>query len=379
MPEPERPDVVISEATPRDLPAARALLLSYLEYDPRWHADIDDLRGAYLENPRQVLLVAREPAGGTVVGTAAIRDRMPPAGWAARTFRSGVSCELGRVAVHEAWRRRGLALRLTEAARRRAVDLGYEAVHLHTDAANAPARALWAAVATELAHERPPDAQTIYYQLPLTLEVQKRARARPGGYQVRLARESDLDAARALMIRTFKEDYGYGLRPEMHADVLALREHYLDHPRQALAVAVDEADGRVIAVGAVQEGGAFPQPRPDWLPARFPRTTTAELVRVYTHREERRRGASRDIVELLRRWVAAEGSYEHLVLHTNTGRDGAEPFWRSIATELYDARPTKFNTLHLEVPLHRAVPGSHNDRLDLSPMQRSDGSACDTG
>lgn len=365
MPESERRAVVISEAAPRDLPGARALLLASFEYDPRWHADIDDLRGAYLENPRQVLLVAREMAGGTIVGTAAIRDRLPPADWVARTFRPGVSCELGRVAVDEGWRRRGLAIRLTEAARQRAVDLGYEAIHLHTGAENAAARTLWSAVATEITHGRPPDADTIYYQLPLTLEARKRAPATAGGYRVRLATVSDLDAVRALMIRTFDEDYGYGLRPDIHADVLALREHYLDHPRQALAVAVDETKGRVIAVGAIQEGGAFPQPRPDWLPARFPRATTAEIVRVYAQREVRRRGASRDIVEALRRWTAAEGGYEHLVLHTNTSRDGAEAFWRSIARELYDARPTTFNTVHFELDLRSPVPGSHPSRIDV--------------
>lgn len=361
--------VVISEAAPRDLAAIRALLLSGFEYNPRWHADIDDLRGAYLENPRQVLLVAREAAGGKIIGTAVLRDRMPPANWVARRFRPGVSCELGRVMVDEAWRRRGLALRLTEAARLRAIDLGYEAIHLHTDAGNAAARALWTEIATELTHGRPPDADAIYYQLPITLEVRKRAPALPGGYRVRLATESDLDAARALMIRTFDEDYGYGLRPEIHADVLALREHYLDHPRQALAVAVDEANGRLIAVGAIQEGGAFPQPRPDWLPARFPKATTAELVRVYAHREERRRGASRDIVEALRRWTVSEGGYEHLVLHTNAGRDGAEAFWRSLATELFDARPTKFNTVHFEVDLRTPIRGSHPDRIDSPPVE----------
>jgi GNAT superfamily N-acetyltransferase len=356
-------------ATVADLAAVHALLFDeYVQqsvhgYRADWHADIDDLRGSYIEHPRQALFVAQH-RDGSLAGTAVIRDRMPPAAWAARVFRPGVSCEFGRVVVMSQFRRQGLALRLTEAARQWAVLHGYEAIHLHTDRDNVPALALWRSVSTELVHGRPDDATSVFFSLPPTLEVRLRATPRPGGYRVRFALPADCAPARALMIRTFEEDYGYGFRPEIHGDLDDLPRHFLHHPRQRLAVAVDDVTGEVIAVGSVIDHPSFPAPRPDWLPERFPRERTAELTRVFTAREHRRRGASRDIVEMLRRWVAGHGDFTALVLHTNTGRDGAEAFWRSMATELFDGRPTTFNTVHFQLPLDRPVPGSHPERLD---------------
>ncbi|MGE3961738.1 MAG: GNAT family N-acetyltransferase [Dehalococcoidia bacterium] len=365
----------VSLAGPGDLAEARALLMDELVrisphgYRPEWYADIEDLAGAYLEHPHQALIVAREVGGG-LVGTAAVRHRLPPSPWVAARFRPEVTCELGRVAVAPASRRRGVATRLVEAARRWAVEDGFEAIHLHADAGNAGALAFWRGIATEITHGRTDGDEAVYFSLPVSLEVRRRAASHPGGYRVRPARPTDLPAARALMVRTFEEDYGYGFRPEIHGDLDDLRGNYLDHPRQQLAVAVDDVSGEVIAVGSVIDHPSFPRPRPDWLLDRFPRERTAELTRVFAAREHRRRGAARDIVEALRRWVVASGQFDALVLHTNTGRDGAEAFWRSMATELFDARPTVFNTVHFALPLDRPVPGAHPERIeDAGPRQ----------
>lgn len=352
----------VREARADDLGAAEALLRSELEYDPRWHADLDDLRGVYLDRDDQALFVA-VATDGSVVGTAAARRRMPTVPEIARRFDPAVSAELGRVVVAPAWRRHGVAVRLAEAVRAWAHAAGYQTLHLHTAPDNAPALALWRAIANEVPRPGRPPGESLYFEIPIALPVQKRVPPRPGGYAVRLAGPGDLTEARALIVRVLEEDYGYGYRPELHADLDDLEAHYLKDPRQALAVAIDDATGKVIASGCIQHGGRFPQPRPDWLADQYPPSTTGELARVFAAREHRRRGAARDIVERLRRWAASDGGYTHVVLHTNTARDGAEAFWRSVAVELYDARPTKFNTVHFDLPLDRPVAGSHDGRI----------------
>ncbi len=308
-------------------------------------------------------MAATEGGQPGIVGTAVVRRRMPTVDEIARRFDPEVSAELGRVVVAPAWRRQGIAIGLTDAARAWARAFGYQTLHLHTEQENAPALALWRAIANEIPRPNRPAHESVYFEIPIALPVRRRAPARPGGYFVRLARPEDLAPARALMLRVLEDDYGYGYRSDLHFDMDDLQGHYLRHPRQALATAIDEATGTVIAVGCVQQGGRFPHPRPDALVARYPAEVTGELGRVFTARDHRRRGAARDIVEILRRWASTEGGYEHLVLHTNTARDGAEAFWRSIAVELHDARPTTFNTVHFELPLSRPVVGSDDARI----------------
>jgi hypothetical protein len=54
--------------------------------------------------------------------------------------------------------------------------------------------------------------------------------------------------------------------------------------------------------------------------------------------------------------VADAPRYPSLYLHTDTRIAGAEPFWRSVAEEVHDARdgdPITFQTVHFEIPLGR--------------------------
>lgn len=178
------------------------------------------------------------------------------------------------------------------------------------------------------------------------------------GFVVREATTDDIEGARALIIRIFNEDYGYGFRPEIHADVADLNGFYLDHPRQRLFVAVASPGGDVVGTAAVRQGGTLAPPHPAWLAARYDPERTCELQRVSVAPEYRRRGVGRLLVEAVRRWVAAEGGYDAICLHSNVGRVGSDTFWWSIATEVHDARPTQFNTVHFELPLDRPVPGT---------------------
>jgi GNAT superfamily N-acetyltransferase len=179
-------------------------------------------------------------------------------------------------------------------------------------------------------------------------------RARGDGYAVRPARPADLPAARALILRVIEDDLGYAYTPAWHWDVDDLRGVYLDHPRHILWVATDAAAGHPIATGAVRSGGPQSPPNPPWLAARYDRQRTAQLVRLYVARPHRRRGIARALVALARRFVAAEGGYTVLCLHTDRRAPGAEPFWRAMPTTLiYDPRGEGpfGDTLHFELAL----------------------------
>lgn len=163
-------------------------------------------------------------------------------------------------------------------------------------------------------------------------------RQRRGGFTVRLVRTEDLEQARAVIVRVTENELG-GLNPAYHWDLDDLTGTYLEHPRHALFVAVDDATGAVIGTTAVRAGGPKSPPHPAWLAARYDPERTAQLYRVYIAREDRRRGAARELVEAARRFVADEGGYDVIYLHTNAGVPGAEAFWRSMPTvETYDGR-----------------------------------------
>ena len=172
------------------------------------------------------------------------------------------------------------------------------------------------------------------------------------GYTIRHARPEDLPVARAHIMRVIEEDLGYGYNPQWHWDVDDLQGTYLDDPRHALWVAIDETSGELVATGGIRKGG--PRSAPErWIVDRYDPERTAQIVRVYVARAHRRRGIARRLVELARRFAAADGGYSIICLHTDTRAPGAEGFWRSMPTTLvYDARgiDPAGDTLHFELP-----------------------------
>jgi GNAT superfamily N-acetyltransferase len=169
-------------------------------------------------------------------------------------------------------------------------------------------------------------------------------------YDLRVATDADLDGARSVMLDTFYRDFGYGYRPEWHADVIDLAGAYLHPVRHALFVAAKGDE--IVATTGVRAGGPASPPHPTWLAARY--ADAAQLFRVYVRQEHRRYGLARDLVRLATEFVAAEPGYSALYLHTDTRVPGAEAFWRSVATEVHDNRdgdPITFQTVHFEIPL----------------------------
>ncbi|GHB04135.1 MULTISPECIES: GNAT family N-acetyltransferase [Streptomyces] len=176
----------------------------------------------------------------------------------------------------------------------------------------------------------------------------------PQGYLVRHATVTDLDGARRVMLDTFYREFGYGYVPEWHRDVLDLRGTYLDEPRHALLVA--ECDGEVVATTGVRSGGPAHPPHPLRLSERYSPWNTAQLVRVYVAPAHRRRGLAGALVEAAADFVTGTPGYDRIYLHTNADVEGAEAFWRSLAKEVFDARPTGehgpgVGTVHFEIPL----------------------------
>ena len=178
------------------------------------------------------------------------------------------------------------------------------------------------------------------------------SRRQTAGFSIRPAAPADLAEARALMIRTFEEDFGYGYKPEYHADVDDLQGVYLDNPRHALFVAVDDESGAIIATGGVRHNDLKPEFNPAWLLARYNPPRTAQLVRIYVLREHRRRGLARAMVARTLQFVAEAGGYDVVALHTDPKSPGAERFWRAMPTTLIlDDRDGPSGSLHFEMAI----------------------------
>ncbi|AKT50739.1 GNAT family N-acetyltransferase [Arsenicicoccus sp. oral taxon 190] len=167
----------------------------------------------------------------------------------------------------------------------------------------------------------------------------------------------ELAGARELLLTSFRDDQGYGFQPQWHWDVEHLREVYVDNPRQALLVAVDEETGAVVGTCAARVGGPASPPHPEWLAARYAdRAAVAQLVRLVTDPRHRRHGLGRRLVEATVDLVRDEGGYRVIYLHTNAKFPGALEFWRGVGmVEVHDARgeedDDRFETVHFELPL----------------------------
>ncbi|GAA0515843.1 N-acetyltransferase [Saccharopolyspora subtropica] len=172
-------------------------------------------------------------------------------------------------------------------------------------------------------------------------------------YALRLARPADIDGARKVMLDTFYNEFGHGYRPEWHADVIDIEGAYLRNPRHALFVAV--RGGEVTATTAVRANGPSSPPHPQWLADRYPSGETAQFFRVYVAREHRRHGLARALVAMACDFVAATPGFSSIYLHTNPAIEGAEPFWRSVAKEIHDARGDGQHSpvIHFEIQIPR--------------------------
>ncbi|GAA2346286.1 GNAT family N-acetyltransferase [Saccharopolyspora halophila] len=177
------------------------------------------------------------------------------------------------------------------------------------------------------------------------------AQRQVGRYAVREAGPADANGARSVMLDTFYNVFGHGYRPRWHGDVIDMDRAYFSHPRQALFVAA--LNDEVVGTTAVRADGPKSPPHAPWLAERYPSGSTAQVFRVYIRPEHRRNGLARELVDLACRFVARTPGYERIYLHTNVEIEGAEPFWRSIGTEIHDGRtdPAHSPAVHFEIPI----------------------------
>lgn len=165
---------------------------------------------------------------------------------------------------------------------------------------------------------------------------------------IRAAEPADVASIRAFWLAIFEQDYGYGYRPAWHWDYDDVRGVYLDNPRHALWLALDGRSGALVGTAGLRAGG----PRsPAWLAARYrPPVETAQLVRVFTRRDRRRRGVARRLVDEAVRFARQDGDYRAVCLHTESAVD----FWLHLGwTLVHDGRSAEppEASVHFELPL----------------------------
>lgn len=160
----------------------------------------------------------------------------------------------------------------------------------------------------------------------------------PTGVTIRLLEPLDFPAVREHILRVTREDLRSEYRPEWHWDIDDMQRVYVDHSRQALFVAIDDASGDVVGTISVVNVGPNAPPHPAWLAERYNAPDVAQVLRAYIARAHRRRGVARTLVEQARHFARDVG-YRTIYLHTNASVPGAEAFWRAMPTTLiYDGR-----------------------------------------
>jgi ribosomal protein S18 acetylase RimI-like enzyme len=150
---------------------------------------------------------------------------------------------------------------------------------------------------------------------------------------VRPAASEDMPAIRAFMLSIFEQDYGYGYQPQRHWDYDDLQGVYIDHPRHTLVLALDPASGEIAGTAGLRSGGPT---SPLALARQYqPPERTAQIVRVFIHPDQRRRGIARLLVDELQRFVREIGTYDVICLHTENAVD----FWQAMGCRIvHDGR-----------------------------------------
>lgn len=165
---------------------------------------------------------------------------------------------------------------------------------------------------------------------------------------IRPATVSDVEAVRDFWLSVFEHDYGYGYQPQWHWDYDDIPGVYLHQPRHTLLLAHDGSSGELVGTAALRSG---PPKSPAWLVERYqPPEETAQLYRVFTHREHRRRGIARRLVDAIQRFAMQVGGYRRICLHTESAVD----FWLGMGyAVIHDGRTADppDQAVHFELPL----------------------------
>ncbi|MFR9729590.1 GNAT family N-acetyltransferase [Saccharopolyspora sp. MS10] len=171
-------EYVVRRARPEDVEGARRVMLDtfYKEfghgYHARWHADVVDIEGTYLAQPRHALFVAVRDE--QVTATTAIRPggpRCPPhPEWLAARYGDGRTAQFFRVYVDREHRRHGLASALVSLACDFVSTIPeYSTIYLHTNPAVEGAAPFWHSAATEIydAREDSRYSPSVHFEIPI--------------------------------------------------------------------------------------------------------------------------------------------------------------------------------------------------------------------
>ena len=171
--------IVIRELTAADIPAAQAVMMrSVIEdfgesHNPVVHADIDDIRGWYVEPEGPFMLVAEDTASREVIATCGIRQGALKEGLSPQhlveRYRNGRTGQLVRVYVLKEHRRRHIARALVQAAVDRArQESHYDTIALHTYPHSPGALPFWQSLGCEVVEDDVDGVtRTVFFELPL--------------------------------------------------------------------------------------------------------------------------------------------------------------------------------------------------------------------
>lgn len=163
---------VVRLAQRADLPVVEAHMRRVLNedlrgYHARWHRDIDDLAGSYLDPPGHALFVAE--LDGRFAGITVVKAGGPagPA-WLAEHYARQRTGQLARVWVAREHRRNGVGRCLVTAAAQWAFGpSGYEVLCLHTDTSSPGALEFWQSFpgSIEVFDSRPDPWDAVHFEL----------------------------------------------------------------------------------------------------------------------------------------------------------------------------------------------------------------------
>jgi len=157
--------------------------------------------------------------------------------------------------------------------------------------------------------------------------------------------EKDIQAAQDFMLQIIKDDFGYDFNPQWHADIVNLKELYMQDERACFYV-LKSASGEVIGTIAARSYDRF---YPEFI-NRYNSTETISIWRHYIKKEYRGLGYGTKLLQEVVQF-AKDGGFSHIYLHTQKTIPGSLEYWIAKGFIVTIKNEDALQTVHLEKSL----------------------------
>ncbi|KAK9767809.1 hypothetical protein K7432_002090 [Basidiobolus ranarum] len=160
--------------------------------------------------------------------------------------------------------------------------------------------------------------------------------------EIRVLKEEDIEDVQEFLFNVIEEDFGYQYNPVWHADIVKMKEFYIQDPRSHFLVGWDE-NGNIVGTIAIRKyNNNYPE-----LNHLYSGKPTSMICRHFVAKALRNKRVGTVLLKAMESY-ARESGVSILYLHTQTTVPGSLEYWKAkgyiITLEMKD----ELRTVHLD-------------------------------